>query len=93
MGTTVINDKDARAAHQLDIVALSPGTGTRNRVIEAIGEAKLREIDCGDLARLDRIRTVLRAAEDARVVLASASGFSNDLIDTAATRSDIRLVG
>lgn len=93
VGTTVINDKVLRAAHQLDIVALGPGTGTRNRVVEAIGEAKLRDIDSPDLARLDRIRTVLRGAERARVVLASASGFSNELMNTVATRSDVHLVG
>lgn len=93
VGTTVINDKDLRAAHQLDIVALGPGTGTRNPVVEAIGEAKLRDIDRPDLGRLDRIRTVLRGAESARIVLASASGFSNELMNAVATRSDVHLVG
>ena len=93
VGTTVVNDKDMRAAHQLDIVALSPGTGTRNRVIEAIGEAKLRYLDGRDLARLDRIRTLMPEAKGARLVLASASGFSQELIRAAAARSDVRLVG
>ena len=93
VGTTVVNDKDMRAAHQLDIVALGPGTGTRNRVIEAIGEAKLRYLDGRDLTRLDRIRTLMPGAKGARLVLASASGFSQELISAAAVRSDVRLVG
>jgi hypothetical protein len=93
VGTTVINDKNERVAQEIDIVALGPGTGPQHRVVEAIGEAKLRQIDGGDLARLDRIRPVLRGAQDARVVLASASGFSAQLIEQAATRPDIHLVG
>lgn len=53
VGTTVISDKDDRSAQELDIVAVSPGTGPRHRFIEAIGEAKLRELDIGELKRLE----------------------------------------
>lgn len=93
VGTTVINDREQRAVHELDIVALSPGTGPQHRIVEAIGEAKLRELDSGDLGRLERIRTVLSGAENARIVLASASGFTDDLIAQAAGRADVHMVG
>ena len=93
VGTTVINNKDERRPHELDIVALGPGTGPQHRTVEAIGEAKLRELDSGDLGRLERIRTVLRGATDAQVVLASASGFTDDLVARAAGRADLHLVG
>jgi AAA+ ATPase superfamily predicted ATPase len=93
VGTTVINDKDDRAAHELDIVALGPGTGPQHRVIEAIGEAKLRQMDGDDLDRLARIRPVLRGAQTAQIVLASASGFSAELIGQAKSRPEVHLVG
>lgn len=92
VGTTVISDKDDHSAHELDIVALSPGTGTRHRVIAAIGEAKLREIDVGELKRLERARTLLGGAEGATIVLASASGFTDRLKIEAAGRADLHLV-
>lgn len=92
VGTTVISDKDDRSAHELDIVAVSPGTGPRHRVIEAIGEAKLRELDIGELKRLERTRTLLDGAEDAAIVLASVSGFSDRLKTQAAARADVHLV-
>jgi AAA+ ATPase superfamily predicted ATPase len=93
VGTTVINDKDDRAAHELDIVALSPGTGPQHRVIAAIGEAKLRQIHSEDLARLERMGTALRGAHEVPIVLASASGFSAQLIGQTATRPEVRLIG
>ena len=92
VGTTVINDKDNRSTHELDIVAFGPGTGTHRRTIEAIGEAKLRELDVGDLSRLERIRTMLTGAEHARIVLVSASGFARGLVVDAANRIDVHLV-
>jgi AAA+ ATPase superfamily predicted ATPase len=92
VGTTVISDKDDRSAQELDIVAVSPGTGPRHRVIEAIGEAKLRELDIGELKRLERTRTLLHGAEDAAIVLVSASGFSDRLKTQAAERADVHLV-
>lgn len=45
VGATVVSDKDDCSAHELDIVALCPGRGSRHRVIEAIGEVKLRKLD------------------------------------------------
>ena len=92
VGTTVISDKDDRSAHELDIVALSPGTGPRHRVIEAIGETKLRQLDVGELNRLERTRTLLPGAEDAAIVLVSASGFTDRLKTEAAERADVHLV-
>lgn len=92
VGATVVNDRHDHAAHELDIVALGPGTGPGHRVIEVIGETKLRELDAGDLSRLERIRTVLRRAEDAHIVLASASGFAGGLETEATDRIDVHLV-
>ncbi len=92
VGTTVINDRAERAARELDIVALGPGTGAGNRVIEAIGEAELREVGIGDLIRLERLKTLLATAGSAQLVLASASGFTGDLRSEAASRSDVRLL-
>jgi hypothetical protein len=56
VGTTVINDRDDRP--------LMSSTSWRSsraqyRVVEA-GKAKLRELDAGDLSRLERITTMLR---------------------------------
>lgn len=93
VGATVVNDQAARAAHELDIVALGPGTGPQHRLVEAIGEAKLRALDAGDLRRLEHVRTALRGAGEAHIVLASASGFANDLAHQASGRSDVHLVG
>jgi hypothetical protein len=92
VGTTVVNDREHRAAHELDIVALGPGTGPNRRTIAAIGEAKLRDLDLGDLDRLERIRTMLQSAEHAHVVLVSASGFTRSLVTVAAERADVHLV-
>ncbi len=92
VGTTVINDRDDHSAHELDIVALGPGTGPQRRVIEAIGEAKLRELDAGDLSRLEHIRTVLHGAAHAHIVLVSASGFTRGLVAEVANRIDVHLV-
>jgi uncharacterized protein len=93
VGTTVVHDRQARAVHELDLVALGPGSGPRHRTVAAIGEAKLREVHSGDLGRLDRIRTVLPGAERAGIVLASASGFARELADQVAARPDVHLVG
>jgi hypothetical protein len=91
VGTTVVNDKAGRTAHELDIVALGTGMGPQRRTIEAIGEAKLRELGTDDLARLERVRTVLQRAEHAHVVLVSASGFTRGLAAEAASRADVHL--
>ncbi len=93
VGTTVINDRDNRSAHELDIVALGQGTGPQQRVIEAIGEAKLRELNTGDLSRLERIRTLLPGAKEAQMVLVSATGFAEDLVSQAAGEPNVHLVG
>lgn len=93
IGTTVVNDREGRAQHELDIVALSAGTGPEHRVVEAIGGAKLRNLDGGDLERLERIRSKLDDAENARLVLASASGFDDGLVSRAKAMADVHLIG
>ncbi|MGH9101127.1 MAG: hypothetical protein ACRDV8_12985, partial [Acidimicrobiales bacterium] len=92
-GATVVNDREGRAQHELDIVALSAGTGAQHRVVEAIGEAKLRKLGVSDLTRLELICSKLDGAERARLVLASASGFTDALVVQANDRTDVHLIG
>jgi len=73
-------------------VALGPGTGHQRRTIAALGEAKLRELDVGDLDRLERLRPMLQGAEQAHLVLVSAAGFTPSVVDFATNRVDVHLV-
>lgn len=92
VGTTVVNDARQRAAHEVDIVALGPGGGPNHRVVEAIGEAKLRELDASDLRRLEHVRGLLSRADGAHFILASETGFAGDLKAEAAARHDLHLL-
>lgn len=92
VGTTVINDRHDRAAHEVDIVAVGPGTGPQHRAIEAVGEAKLRTLDVGDLSRMERLRGLLPGADAAHIFLVSASGCTARLRAEATTRPDVHLV-
>jgi hypothetical protein len=92
VGTTVVNDAQQRAAHEVDVVALGPGSGPRRRVVEAIGEAKLRELGVSDLRRLERIRGLLSGAPGAQFILVSELGFAEDLKTEAAARLDVHLI-
>ena len=87
-----MNDAQQRAAHEVDVVALGPGSGPRRRVVEAIGEAKLRELGVSDLRRLERIRGLLSGAPGAQFILVSELGFAEDLKTEAAARLDVHLV-
>ncbi len=66
VGVTTVSDRGLKRAHEVDVVALRGG-----RVV-ALGEAKLRALGGSDLARLLRIRELLRAPT-ATIVLASAT--------------------
>ena len=72
VGGTSVSERAGRRRHELDVVALREG-----RVI-AIGEAKLRRLDARDLERLLHLRELLGAPE-AEIVLASATGFAQEL--------------
>ncbi|MGH8987869.1 MAG: hypothetical protein ACRDXC_04620 [Acidimicrobiales bacterium] len=91
-GATVVNDREGRAQHELGIVALRAGTGPQHRVVEAIGEAKLRKLGESDLTRLELIRSKLDGTERARLVLASAGGFIDALVAQASDRTDVHLI-
>jgi uncharacterized protein len=71
VGATTVSDRNARASHEVDVVAM------RGRDVVALGEAKLRRLGAADLERLRGIRQLL-GAPDARIVLASAEGVHDD---------------
>lgn len=91
VGTTVVSDRSERTGHQVDIVALGSGGAPGERVVSAIGQARLRELGTDDLEELERLRTTLPDAQAARLVLVSASGFAPDLQARAETTPGIHL--
>lgn len=98
VGFAHVNDRDARAQYELDVVVegFGPKAGERQRII-AIGEAKGgdRQRTRADLARLVRLRSELATrteAQDARLLLFGRSGFHRDLRATAAARGDVELI-
>jgi uncharacterized protein len=91
VGATAIADAKGRRSHELDLVATSP-TGA----IVGIGEAKHTFTARGpaDLERLEHIRSLLPSEADrqCRMLLYSAKGFERNLVQLAATRSDVELI-
>jgi AAA+ ATPase superfamily predicted ATPase len=88
-----------RVVHELDVLAVSePPVGDGPRALLAIGEVKWgTRLGVGQLGRLERAREVLSGrprldAGDARLLLASASGFTGDLVGAARRRRDVVLV-
>jgi len=100
VGTTVVNDRLGRARHQVDVVALARTSDGSKRLL-AIGEAKHtnRPVGAHELERLERIRALIeaegtRSADgQARLLLFSASGFTDDLERTVEHRTDVSLLG
>lgn len=93
VGSTVVTDRNERAGHQIDMVALGGDDGAGNRVVKAVGQARLRELGADDLERLKRLRATLHEAGDAHLVLASATGFARDLRARARGSREIHLAG
>jgi hypothetical protein len=101
IGSAVIQDEQARAKHELDVVALAPGTTSagRHKVIRLLGEAKAtgRQRSVADLARLEHIAQILggQGHDVSRLTYAlfSLSGFTDGLAEAASDRSDLVLVG
>ncbi|HUP69605.1 MAG TPA: hypothetical protein VM142_07280 [Acidimicrobiales bacterium] len=97
VGAAIVNDPQARAQHELDVVATfrqsSGSTG-----LTAIGEAKhtnrMRTI--ADLNRLDGIRTLLmnrgQASRATKLLVFSASGFDRNLLNASYDRDDVELI-
>ncbi|HEY3436581.1 MAG TPA: hypothetical protein VGK35_02720, partial [Actinotalea sp.] len=101
VGAAVINDRDVRTRHELDLVA-GPRFANLADVatpVVVIGEAKAtnRRRTLSDLARLESIRALLmkggRRAEGARLALFSLAGFDDNLVAEATGRSDVHLLG
>jgi hypothetical protein len=92
VGATSLYDPARRVHHEIDVV----GTDQRGRV-RLIGEAKastaVRGLD--DLARLERLRTLLpeaRRAPDVHLVLFALGGADRALQRAASTRDDLTVV-
>ena len=83
-----------RTNHELDAVVLETKTGVADRVV-ALGEAKWRTepVSFTELNLLEHIRSLVPAAERARLLLFSRSGFTPELLSHAGGREDLRLVG
>ncbi len=67
VGVSTVSDRTLRRTHEIDVVALRDGQ------VVALGEVKLRILGEADLARLLRVREMLRAPA-ATLLLASATG-------------------
>ncbi|MEV0622805.1 ATP-binding protein [Nonomuraea sp. NPDC050404] len=93
---TVVNDRNGRAKHEIDVVALDKRSGRAD--ISVVGEAKatVTRRTMADLERLERLKAVLaeHGHDTASAVLAlfSMEGFQPDLIDAARRRGDVLLV-
>lgn len=94
VGTTVVNDAQGRAQHELDVVALRRGdaAGQKTAHVVVLGEAKSGERvrTLSDLTRLQKIQELLdlRGTDvaDAVLTLFGRSGF-DDKLRAAATKS------
>lgn len=94
-----VTDPSSRTSHELDLVAFGePPLGDGPRPLLAIGEVKWgRRLGQPDLERLERIRDLLSrrtgiAAGAARLLLASAEGFTEELLAVARGRADVLIV-
>lgn len=97
VASTVIDDPGGRTRHEVDIVALAPGSGEPRPRVRLLGEAKLRRLGLADLERLDRVRALVGArgradVATARLALFSAEGFAVELVDAARARPDVELI-
>ena len=91
VGSTVVSDRTERTGQQVDIVALGAGPGPDDRTVAVVGQARLRPLGTDDLEGLERLRTTLPDAAGARIVLASASGFTAELEARARSTRAIHL--
>ncbi len=97
IGHGTIHDHEQRAAMELDVVALGPADGKRRRLV-AVGEAKWGvELGLEHLNRLRRARTLIERTggldvTGTRLLLFSATGFTDDLRAAADSTPDIVLI-
>ncbi len=92
IGFGTVQDNPGRCRHEIDVL------GMNGNKVTVIGEAKatLDRRGVGDLERLDRIKELLTElgyeADEAALLLFSATGFTSELERTAAGRSGIELI-
>lgn len=100
VGATEVPDPAARTKHEVDVLALAPGTPPRSAHarITLIGEAKATVQPRGphDVERLEHIRGLLtdlgHRTDDAVLALYSLHGFHPDVRRAAAARRDLLLI-
>jgi AAA+ ATPase superfamily predicted ATPase len=99
VGSGTLTDPAGRTTYELDLVALGePPFGDGPRPVLAIGEVKWgRRLGLPDLDRLRQARDVLSrrsgiGADDTRLVLASAGGFTDELLTSADRQPDVVIV-
>ncbi|KWV30848.1 ATP-binding protein [Micromonospora rifamycinica] len=99
VGAATLTDSASRTSHEIDLVALGePPMGDGPRPLLAIGEVKWgRRLALSDLGRLTRLRDLLRGrsgvdADGTRLLLVSAEGFTEELVQVASARPDVVLV-
>lgn len=93
-----VSDPEARKTAEVDVAVFGRREDDRD-VLLAIGEAKWQEtMSASHLKRLEHIRGLLAAkgepgAPDARLFLFGGAGFSDALIQRAATDPSVQLIG
>jgi hypothetical protein len=100
VGMCEVSDPAARTKHEIDVLALALGQRPHNprAQIAVIGEAKatLDRRGTGDLARLERLRTLLaeqgHGTDQAVLILFSMNGFYPELAKITGRRTDVLLV-
>ncbi|GAA3442521.1 ATP-binding protein [Planomonospora venezuelensis] len=96
VASTVVNDRGGRAKHEIDVIALAPGSD--RATVGLIGEAKATLVRRGpaDLDRLERLKAALHGqghdVTSTRLAIFSLEGFHPDLMTTARRRGDVLLV-
>jgi AAA+ ATPase superfamily predicted ATPase len=99
VGRGSLTNAAERAAYELDVLAVGePPVGQGPRALLAVGEAKWgTRLGLAQLDRLERARSLLRQrpgvdSSSTRLLLASAAGFTDDLVTVAQRRQDVVLV-
>ncbi len=97
VGTGVVNDAAAKAAHKVDVAVVGVADGAQRLPLLSVGEAKWNEVmGVPHLARLRRIRDLIAAGgryetASTRLACYSGAGFTPDL-RSAADRGEVVLI-
>ena len=97
VGFVQVNDRQAKQAFEIDVVAEGATRIDGKPELLAIGEAKGGDAarTIGDLARLDRLKGLLASRANVsrtRLLLFSRSGFATDVVEAARGRRDVELI-